>query len=531
MDAHRCLAAVIRIDEQDSWHCPTTNCPSKPTDRNSLRLHIIREHHLASRTHPAPRETPSSASSLALPSAVSNQSIPKFKPATKTPTKLRGAALLTPETSPDARFEQSSASSSKKRWYNQDPSESESESLMTRKRPRLPTSNRSSSPHEVEDSNYRIVLIQIQGKTLRLEAEQLQRLGSGWLNRKFSKSSATTQSVFNLDEIRVTAEDFSKLLGALDEPRRLSFDINRPLPTFKDVSAILRTAIALQCEAHANWALDCVKKLWSNNVGDIALTLRPHAVDAIQISRLHDGLRNIVKSAFYELVRDAGTPETIKDCLSNNRLTAREIAMLVSARDKCTVKWSTVTESQNICSLERFPPCSAASARGRSADPVQSRMPLTPMPTPPSVSVIPRDRNRQNNEFKVTTGLVAARRRLFETSSGTQILKVEEDTEPTLPQHSLHPVRRGRTETEENLSCISGDIDRLNRTYQKLVEASGMRRRFHFDPVCGIQALVDAGWEKEGMCTECVHKRQELWKAERQRLWAEMDWWFGIDGT
>ncbi|KDQ51620.1 hypothetical protein JAAARDRAFT_184840 [Jaapia argillacea MUCL 33604] len=59
------------------------------------------------------------------------------------------------------------------------------------------------------------------------------------------------------------------------------------------------------------------------------------------------------------------------------------------------------------------------------------------------------------------------------------------------------------------------------------VHTSGIFQKYIYDPICGLQALIDAAgeWEKEGYCYECVRTRIETWTDRRERLWDELEFW------
>ncbi|KIJ60111.1 hypothetical protein HYDPIDRAFT_32533 [Hydnomerulius pinastri MD-312] len=75
------------------------------------------------------------------------------------------------------------------------------------------------------------------------------------------------------------------------------------------------------------------------------------------------------------------------------------------------------------------------------------------------------------------------------------------------------------------LECPS--ISSQREAWERLVHDSGVFKTFLFDPICGLQALVDIKWEEERWCEECVRVRREAWLRQRQELWewvgAELD--------
>jgi len=65
--------------------------------------------------------------------------------------------------------------------------------------------------------------------------------------------------------------------------------------------------------------------------------------------------------------------------------------------------------------------------------------------------------------------------------------------------------------------------------HAKLVHASGLFEEYLFDPVCGMQALMDAPWAEEGYCAGCVGIRRDAWGKARAKVWQNLSIWFGLD--
>ncbi|KIK71439.1 hypothetical protein GYMLUDRAFT_235759 [Collybiopsis luxurians FD-317 M1] len=58
----------------------------------------------------------------------------------------------------------------------------------------------------------------------------------------------------------------------------------------------------------------------------------------------------------------------------------------------------------------------------------------------------------------------------------------------------------------------------------------GLYKRYLFDPVAGLQALVDLAWEKPGegefnptRCSACIERMKDAWRADREALWSLID--------
>jgi len=62
------------------------------------------------------------------------------------------------------------------------------------------------------------------------------------------------------------------------------------------------------------------------------------------------------------------------------------------------------------------------------------------------------------------------------------------------------------------------------------VHDSGLYDEYQFDPLCGLQALIDIKWdEEEGWCSDCVRARREAWTRMRQKTWERIGVWMGLD--
>ncbi|KAG6878859.1 hypothetical protein C0992_007064 [Termitomyces sp. T32_za158] len=166
----------------------------------------------------------------------------------------------------------------------------------------------------------------------------------------------------------------------------------------------------------------------------------------------------------------------MKKDVKNGRLTFEDLVEIEATRQKFSARWVALVGVHD--GLKRFPCC---------GDEFQK-----PFEVPPQKAI----------------GNVA------------QLIRSYEDriTGKAVALH--HPREQGAL-----MTCISAHADRLKQVHAKLVHESGMLGQYLFDPICGLQVLADAPWSEEGMCGACVKARREIWQAERERLWAEMDDW------
>jgi len=50
-----------------------------------------------------------------------------------------------------------------------------------------------------------------------------------------------------------------------------------------------------------------------------------------------------------------------------------------------------------------------------------------------------------------------------------------------------------------------------------------------YDPLCALESLANLDWSGMGYCLGCVAGRRDLWAAEREKLWKDLDRWLGIE--
>ncbi|KAJ6555344.1 hypothetical protein DFH09DRAFT_1365723 [Mycena vulgaris] len=76
--------------------------------------------------------------------------------------------------------------------------------------------------------------------------------------------------------------------------------------------------------------------------------------------------------------------------------------------------------------------------------------------------------------------------------------------------------------------CTTLDPLQSNKAHHKLVRESGIAEDYLYDPLCGLQALIDADWAAEEYCVECVRLRREVWANRREKVWDNLNIWFGL---
>jgi len=76
--------------------------------------------------------------------------------------------------------------------------------------------------------------------------------------------------------------------------------------------------------------------------------------------------------------------------------------------------------------------------------------------------------------------------------------------------------------------CPTNDGKQATLAHVKIVHASGIFEKYHYDPMCGFQALMEAPWAEEGFCQACVEMGQVKWGEAREKCWKDLDTYFGI---
>jgi hypothetical protein len=246
------------------------------------------------------------------------------------------------------------------------------------------------------------------------------------------------------------------------------------MPTFRTVASILRASSLLSFDDFEQWALRYLEDMWSSDLNDLTRHRIPFATESIALTR-SCARPGILKRAMYELVRLEGfgqveadsDDERDTDNEDNVELSGADFKALVKARERLTSLWLlTATSSKD------FPDCSAPIAAGNT----------------PDNDLVPKQQN-------------------------TNAVVNPADAPRNLPAATC-------TSTNRTLSM---------QAHAKLVIDSGIYEEYHADPICGLQALMDAPWAAEGFCEVCVGMRRKAWTSGREKAWENLGLWFGLD--
>jgi hypothetical protein len=118
---------------------------------------------------------------------------------------------------------------------------------------------------------------------------------------------------------------------------------------------------------------------------------------------------------------------------------------------------------------------------------------------------------------------------------------------PNVPQPAINAQNEIKLEYPENnvrkttmepettpctsIECTSTNPDHTHHAHRKLVHDSGIFESYIWDPICGMQALIEAPWGGEGFCRQCVDTMKDKWRKRREEAWRDLDLWFGLTGT
>lgn len=89
------------------------------------------------------------------------------------------------------------------------------------------------------------------------------------------------------------------------------------------------------------------------------------------------------------------------------------------------------------------------------------------------------------------------------------------------------PLSDGDPANEETVKCIQARANNLVH-WQDVVKKSLLFEECLYDPLHGLQRLVDVDWAATGYCQRCVKAWKVSWAAQREKLWQQLDVWLGL---
>ncbi|KAF8067815.1 hypothetical protein FPV67DRAFT_1493711 [Lyophyllum atratum] len=319
------------------------------------------------------------------------------------------------------------------------------------------------------------VLIQIGSMRFKLHRSVLVR-HSEWFQHTFERGEDAPERaselvdnlpLYYLDGLGVDPHNFSVLLHALDD----AITYVETEPPFATIASILLASSALTFTKFEAYAIRYLETMWSPDLADLTKTAIPYAFESMILAR-ECALFSVLKRVMYELVRMQGfgqpapTPDNRAPAVTLN---AQDLNTLLHAREKLMTVWTAAADP------DEFPPCAAE-----------------PEPLPQAGVPPPGAATHDARQILASDAPAAA-------------------NSPALP--------RPCTATSRVDSKLAHD---------NLIKTTGILKAFRWDPLCGLQAMIEAPWDTEGFCEACVENRREVWEGERERVWEELDEWFGL---
>ncbi|KAH8091783.1 hypothetical protein BXZ70DRAFT_467829 [Cristinia sonorae] len=80
---------------------------------------------------------------------------------------------------------------------------------------------------------------------------------------------------------------------------------------------------------------------------------------------------------------------------------------------------------------------------------------------------------------------------------------------------------------EEATACAEARAD-FHTLWTEKVKDSGIYEDHMYDPICGIDKLVDIEWEQEGFCRGCALSWETAWRNKQEKIWENLDLWLNL---
>ncbi|KAF8351850.1 hypothetical protein F5887DRAFT_1170042, partial [Amanita rubescens] len=133
------------------------------------------------------------------------------------------------------------------------------------------------------------------------------------------------------------------------------------------------------------------------------------------------------------------------------------------------------------------------------------------------------------DDFRPSTGSQDKDHRLIETVKfhRTWLIRAREKLTAFWMKKAVPPkvhqcVSPNNTEARKQCAITRGIV---HVPYSVLVHDSGTFFRYRQDPMVGLQALIDAPWSRQGICSRCANSWRATWRIEKEELWHYLDTW------
>ncbi|KAH7883988.1 hypothetical protein F5I97DRAFT_1626888 [Phlebopus sp. FC_14] len=254
--------------------------------------------------------------------------------------------------------------------------------------------------------------------------------------------------------------------------------------TLSTLGAILRASTILRFTRFHAFAVKSLEEQWSSALDDLEAQSKPGAVEVAVLGR-KCGVRSVLKRAFYEMARLSGCgidADEGEGTYVDNQVPAEES-----------------THREAISRLDER-------LLGRMREHL--------------ISTWAKHATRLDPSFVCPYRAYKLRK----TNPTT------EQPSSTAGRHSHNMASSASTSAPAGpipAKCSSQSSKR--EAWDRLVHESGVYDDYIFDPICGLQELVEIEWEKEGWCEECVRVRRAVWKRAREKLWDRIGGWMRVD--
>lgn len=256
------------------------------------------------------------------------------------------------------------------------------------------------------------------------------------------------------------------------------------LPPFDFIASVLRASHALKFEKSYHFALDTLRDMWPTSLAKVTETRIPHAAATVVLARTCNE-PSLLKRPFYELLRtaflgqekvddvlDVSSPDEIDEEARYQIISRKDLVSLIRCDKLMLLRWLQVVARP---------------------------------PSPPSYPC----------PLTIQEAHIPA---LEEGPQGGPPNDMAVDVSVPPEQAAA------REKCQEAHKCF-------HLHWAQKVRDSGLFEEYTSDPICGLERLCEIDWAQFGFCEGCVSSWRMSWQNTREKLWNDMDLWFGLDNN
>lgn len=292
----------------------------------------------------------------------------------------------------------------------------------------------------------------------------------------------------------------TKYSGYMDSP-----------PPFPILAGILRGSRALDFTRFDDFATRKLRQMWPHDLKGLDETAQDYACETVVLAQRWN-MPELLKRAFYELVRsqelgqildesdeeengqDAGRYE--EDI--NSLISRADLVRLIKARENLHLEWYLIADAPP--SSEAYP-CPLAAHGGDDKPDAEADEASDPGEVEGANEGVGADGEGDEEEGKDD----------------------EDDEEDDDDSDSVFE----NTEETPAAACLSARED-FQFIWKQKVKDSGVYEDFMYDPICGLDKLVEMEWERDGFCKGCVKSWRNAWMKKEDKLWENMELWLKL---